>query len=78
MGVREKLMVRVFNKIGLLDRDDTECLKYEAKSMDGYSIVATVECMEDFVAVVEEFLNTLLVTIDVEILFDKGDEVNLF
>jgi len=34
--------------------------------------------MEDFVAVVDELENTLLVSIDVEILFDKGDEFSLF
>lgn len=80
IGVGDKPIVRVFNKIDLMDTEDAEYLKYEAASLDEYAVAvsaATGEGMEDFVAVVEEAMGALLMPIEVEIPFDKGDELNL-
>jgi len=80
IGVGDKPIVRVFNKIDLINAEDAEYLKYEAASLDEYAVAvsaATGEGMEDFVAVVEEAMGALLVPIEVEIPFDKGDELNL-
>lgn len=85
----DKPMVRVLNKIDLLEPDVAERLKYEAACMEeeenengiAMSTVAvsstTGDGMEDFVALVEDALGGLLVPIEVEIPFHKGEELNL-
>jgi GTP-binding protein HflX len=79
MGVVDKPIVRVLNKIDLLDEEDAEYLKYEASFAD-----KTVACsalygdgMDDFVGVIEEALNDLLVPIEIEIPYNKGQELNI-
>jgi len=79
IGAGDKPVVRVFNKIDLLGNEEATDLQYEA-AVAGSSVAVssiTGEGMEDFVAYVEEALCELLVPIEVEIPFDKGDELNL-
>ena len=76
----EKPMVRVFNKIDLLDKDVAEDLKYEAAGSKKLSVAISAlsgDGMQDFVSVVEDALSELLVPIEVEIPFSKGEELNL-
>jgi GTP-binding protein HflX len=73
-----KPIVRVFNKIDLLDPEDAEYLKYEAALTEHTVAVSSLygDGMQDFVAVVEEALADLLVPIEMEIPYSKGDELN--
>lgn len=77
MGAADKPIVRVFNKIDLLDPDDAEYLKSQAALSHNSVAVSALhgDGMQDFVAVVEEALSDLLVPIEVEIPYSKGDEV---
>lgn len=77
MGV-DKPIVRVLNKIDLLDPDDAEYLEYEAAFSDTTVAISALygNGMQDFVAVVEEALADLLVPIEMEIPYSKGDELN--
>jgi len=75
-----KPMVRVFNKIDLLGEEEADDWKYEAVGMEQMSVAVsamTGDGMQDFVAVVEDALSTLLISIEVEIPFSKGEELNL-
>uniref|UniRef100_A0A6T7J2N9 Hflx-type G domain-containing protein n=1 Tax=Attheya septentrionalis TaxID=420275 RepID=A0A6T7J2N9_9STRA len=74
-----KPIIRVMNKIDLLDPDDAEYIRYEAAMMSDSVAVSSItgDGMQDFVAVVEDSLGDLLVPIEVEIPFDKGDDLNL-
>lgn len=78
MDAVEKPIVRVLNKIDMLDPETAEYLKYEAALTDYTVAVSSLhgDGMTDFVAVVEDALQELLVPIEVEIPFDKGDELN--
>jgi GTP-binding protein HflX len=73
-----KPIVRVLNKIDLLDPEDAEYLKYEAALTENTVAVSSLygDGMQDFVAVVEEALSDLLVPIEMEIPYSKGDELN--
>jgi len=79
MDVGGKPIVRVLNKIDLLDPDDAEYLKYEAAFSDKTVAVSALygDGLQDFVAVVEEALSDLLVPIELEIPYNKGQELNV-
>lgn len=79
MGAADKPIVRVYNKIDLLDPEDAEFLVGEAAQSPNSVAVSALngDGMQDFVAVVEEALADLLVPIEVEIPYSKGDELNL-
>ena len=73
-------IVRVFNKLDLLDSEDAEMLKYEAACSDDFSVAIsslTGEGLSDFVAVVEDALSDLLVPVELELPYSCGNEVNL-
>ena len=74
----DKPMVRVLNKIDLLDPEDAEYLKYEAAFSDHTVAVSALygDGLQDFVAVVEEALSDLLVPIEMVIPYSKGDELS--
>mmetsp|Transcript_13189 Transcript_13189/g.14844 ORF Transcript_13189/g.14844 Transcript_13189/m.14844 type:complete len:668 (+) Transcript_13189:307-2310(+) len=76
----DKPVVRVLNKIDLLDSDVAEELQYEAAMMSDYSVAissTTGEGMIDLVATIEEGLMTLLHPIEVLLPYTHGKEVNL-
>ena len=78
MDVVDKPIVRVLNKIDLLDPLVAERLKFET-SMAQHTVAVsalTGDGLMDFVTVVEEALAELLVPIEVEIPYSKGDELN--
>eukprot|EP00529_Nitzschia_sp_RCC80_P014100 CAMPEP_0113486204 /NCGR_PEP_ID=MMETSP0014_2-20120614/24876_1 /TAXON_ID=2857 /ORGANISM="Nitzschia sp." /LENGTH=726 /DNA_ID=CAMNT_0000379869 /DNA_START=305 /DNA_END=2485 /DNA_ORIENTATION=- /assembly_acc=CAM_ASM_000159 len=79
MGVNDKPIVRVLNKIDLLDEDDAEMLKYEAAFADKTVAISALrgDGMEDFVEVVEEALDNLLVPIEIELPYNMGQELNV-
>ncbi|VEU33571.1 unnamed protein product [Pseudo-nitzschia multistriata] len=79
MGVGDKPVVRVLNKIDLLDEDEAEMLTYEAAFSDDTVAVSalTGEGMEDFVVAVEESLNSLLAPIELVIPYNKGQELSI-
>lgn len=80
IGAGDKPIVRVFNKLDLLDPEDAEMLKYEAACADDFSVgisSLTGEGLSDFVAVVEDSLVDLLVPIELELPYSSGDDVNL-
>ena len=73
-------IVRVFNKLDLLDSEDAEMLKYEAACSEDFSVAIsslTGEGLSDFVAVVEDALSDLLVPVELELPYSCGNEVNL-
>jgi len=80
IGAGDKPIVRVFNKLDLLDSEDAEMLKYEAACSDDFSVAIsslTGEGLSDFVAVVEDSLSDLLVPVELELPYSCGNEVNL-
>lgn len=80
IGVGDKPIVRVLNKIDLLSADDADLLKYEAACAADLSVgisSLTGEGLSDFVAVVEDSLSGLLVPVELEIPYSSGHEVNL-
>ncbi|KAL3942971.1 MAG: hypothetical protein SGBAC_002922 [Bacillariaceae sp.] len=79
IGIKDKPIVRVLNKIDLLDPEDAEYLRYEAAFSDNTVPVSALygDGLQDFVAVVEEALSDMLVAIEMEIPYDKGEELNL-
>jgi GTP-binding protein HflX len=78
IGINDKPVVRVLNKIDLLDPEDAEYLKYEAAFSDNTVAVSALhgDGLQDFVAVVEDALSELLIPIEMEIPYSKGDELN--
>jgi GTP-binding protein HflX len=79
IGCSDKPMVRVLNKIDLLDPDEAEKMRYDAATTDNTVVVSSLlgEGMQDFVSVVEEALADMLVSIEVEIPYSNGDELNI-
>ncbi len=79
MNVADKPIVRVLNKIDLLEPDDAEYLKYEAAFSDNTVAVSALygDGLQDFVAVVEEALSDLLVPIEMVIPYNKGQDLNV-
>jgi GTP-binding protein HflX len=78
MGVGDKPIVRVLNKIDLLDDDDAEYLKYEAAFAENTVAVSALygNGMDEFIGAVEYSLNALLAPIEVVIPYNKGQELN--
>jgi len=79
MGVSDKPMVRVLNKIDLLDEEDAEMLRYEAAFAENTVAVSALfgEGMTDFVGAVEDSLNSLLVPIELVIPYSKGQDLSV-
>jgi len=80
IGAGDKPIVRVFNKLDLLDPEDAEMLKYEAACAEDFSVgisSLTGEGLSDFVAVVEDALSDLLVPVELELPYSCGNDVNL-
>jgi GTP-binding protein HflX len=79
MGCGDKPIVRVLNKIDLLDPEDAEYLKYEAAFAENTVTVSALygDGMKDFVGAVENALNDLLVPIELLIPYNKGHEMNV-
>ncbi|GAX24620.1 GTPase [Fistulifera solaris] len=79
MKVDDKPIVRVLNKIDLLEPDDAEYLKYDAATSENTVAVSakTGEGLQDFVAVVEDAMSQLLVPIEILLPYSKGDELNV-
>jgi len=78
IGASDKPIVRVWNKIDLLDPADAEYLRYEA-AMSSHTVAVSAlngDGMSDMVACVEDALAELLVPIEVLIPYSKGDELN--
>ena len=76
----DKPVVRVYNKIDLLDKDDAETIKIEAALSETFSVgisSLTGDGLADFVAVVENALSGLLVPIELELPYSCGNEINL-
>lgn len=79
IGCGDKPIVRVLNKIDLLGYESSEQLKVEV-AKTGLSVAVsslTGDGMQDFVHFVEEALVKMLVPIELEIPYDKGDELNM-
>ncbi|EJK47620.1 hypothetical protein THAOC_33645 [Thalassiosira oceanica] len=79
IGAGSKPIVRVFNKLDLLEPEDAEMLKYEAACAEDFSVgisSKTGEGLGDFVAVVEDALSGLLVPVELELPYSCGDVVN--
>ncbi|CAJ1966914.1 unnamed protein product [Cylindrotheca closterium] len=79
IGIEDKPIVRVLNKIDLLDPEDAEYLRYEAAFSDNTVAVSALygDGLQDFVACVEDAMSDLLVPIEMEIPYDKGDDLNM-
>ncbi len=79
INVDDKPIVRVLNKIDLLEPDNVEYLKYEAATSENTVAVSakTGEGLQDFVAVVEDAMSQLLVPIEMLLPYSKGDELNI-
>ncbi|KAL3775314.1 hypothetical protein ACHAWO_012273 [Cyclotella atomus] len=76
----DKPIVRVYNKIDLLDKADAESIKLEAALAEDFSVGVsslTGEGLADFVAVVENALSGLLVRVELELPYSCGNEINL-
>ena len=75
MGCADKPIVRVLNKIDLLDPETAEYLKYEAALSENTVAISALygDGITDFVTAVEEALMDLLVPIEAEIPYQKSD-----
>jgi GTP-binding protein HflX len=76
----DKPVVRVLNKIDLLEADVAEDLQYEAAMMSDHSVAissVTGEGMVDLVSTIEDALMGLLVPIEVLLPYTNGKEVNM-
>ena len=78
IGSADKPIVTVFNKIDLLNPDDAEFLRYEAAVNEMQVAVSSLtgDGLQEFVSVVELALSSLLVPIEVEIPYSRGDDLN--
>lgn len=79
IGAGEKAIVRVLNKIDLIEPEEAEYLKYEASTSPYHTVALSAlqgEGMQDFVSVVEDALAELLVPIEIELPYSKGDELH--
>lgn len=78
IGAGDKRIIRVLNKIDLLNAEDAEFGRCEAAMTDLTVAVSALhgDGMQDFVAVVEEALTDLLEQIEVIIPYSKGHELN--
>lgn len=78
IGVSDKPIVRVLNKLDLLSAPDAEYLRYMAASQDLTVAVSALHGagMHDFVSVVEQAMAGLLMPIEVIIPYSDGVELN--
>ena len=78
IGAGDKPVVRVLNKIDLLDRDDASFAREEMSDCKNAVALSSVtgEGMEEFVAVTEQALSGLLVPVELEIPYSKGNDMN--
>lgn len=79
IGCSDKPIVRVLNKIDLLAPEDAEYFKYEAAMASDHTVAVSAlngEGLQDFVSVVEEAMADMLVSIEIEIPYSMGDELN--
>ncbi|KAL7578448.1 hypothetical protein ACA910_012838 [Epithemia clementina (nom. ined.)] len=78
IGAANKPIVRVLNKIDLLEPLVAERLRYETPMMKQTVAISALngEGLADFVSVVEEALADLLVPLECIIPYSKGDELN--
>ncbi|KAL3792178.1 hypothetical protein HJC23_009642 [Cyclotella cryptica] len=80
IGAGDKPIVRVFNKLDLLNKEDAETIKCEAALSEGFAVGVsslTGDGLGDFVAVVETALSGLLVPVELELPYSCGQEINL-
>ena len=79
MNVDDKPVVRVLNKIDLLDDEDAEMLRYEAAFAENTVAVSALhgEGMEDFVEAVEDALNSMLINIELVIPYSNGQDLSV-
>jgi GTP-binding protein HflX len=79
MNVDDKPVVRVLNKIDLLDDEDAEMLRYEAAFAENTVAVSALhgEGMEDFVEAVEDALNSMLINIELIIPYSNGQDLSV-
>lgn len=78
IGAGDKPIVRVMNKIDLLDSDTAEDLKYDAIMQNSVAISAlSGDGIVDFVGTVEDAMLGLLQPIEVLLPYSHGKEVNL-
>merc|ERR1719384_497591 len=80
IGAGDKPIVRVLNKIDLLDDDVAEDLVYEAAMMPNHSVAISSisgEGMVDLVSTIEDAMMSLLVPIEVLLPYANGKEVNM-
>lgn len=79
MGCGKKPMVRVLNKIDLLEPDKANLLMQDAASMKHTVAVSALngDGLSDLVSCVEDALAELLRSIEVLIPYAKGDELNM-
>ena len=78
IGVADKPIVRVLNKIDALEPLVADQIKFETASMKSTVAVSALkgDGMQDFVAVTEEALAELLVSVELLMPYSKGDELN--
>lgn len=79
MGVGDKPVVRVLNKIDLLEDEEAEMLRYEAAFAENTVAVSALygEGMEDFVESVEDALNSMLTSIELVIPYSNGQDLSV-
>ena len=78
IGAADKPVVRVLNKIDLVNHVDAEYYRREASLTDMTVVVSALhgDGIGDFVSVVEDAMSELLESIEVIIPYSKGDELN--
>jgi GTP-binding protein HflX len=78
IGAADKPVVRVLNKIDLVNHVDAEYYRREASLTDMTVAVSALhgDGIGDFVSVVEDAMSGLLESIEVIIPYSKGDELN--
>ena len=78
IGAADKPVVRVLNKIDLVNHVDAEYYRQEASMTDMTVVVSALngDGIGDFVSVVEDAMSELLESIEVIIPYSKGDELN--
>ena len=78
IGAGNKPVVRVLNKIDLLEPLIAERLRYETPMMKNTVAVSALngEGLPEFISVVEQVLSELLVPLECEIPYSKGEELN--
>jgi GTPase len=79
IGLSDKPIVRVLNKVDLLPPEDAEYIKYEAAALDDLTVAVSAlhgAGMHDFVSVVEQAMANLLIPIEVIIPYSAGMELN--